>query len=223
MPEDTPQTPDERTGAAVQAEKRDSLGRFKPGMSGNPGGRKKGPHSFSQMIRDKVDTEQLIAVAVAIALGQGKRILEAPADGSPPPTVVPISIPTSKDQMKAIEFLVAWGYIKPPTQKQIAIDDGREKSRQAFDPSKLSDKQLNAMDALLEIGAGKSDAQLESEPAIRIIDVTAGPPKPRLLDVVLAPPSTAIEEANKRANDELRGSLSGEGLSYFDKDDPDGS
>ncbi len=88
--------------------------------------------------------EALAGLLVSIAGGNGARLIEGSTG-----TVVPIQVPTVKDQLKALGMLMAWGWVKPPTQSRLAIDDGRGPLASGFDESRLSDAEIATLGALL--------------------------------------------------------------------------
>lgn len=127
-------------------------GRFAPGYSGNPGGRGKRSFEITRVIQQRLDPDEWFNIMIAIMRGQGVRVMDGGsyAPNGPVDTTVPIQMPGVKDQLKAAGMLADLGFIKPPTQKQLAIDAGRARPAVEFDESRLSDDQITALIGILE-------------------------------------------------------------------------
>ncbi len=118
---------------------------FKGCKPPNPHGRKgRTGAALGRAIRANVDPEELVEIALAIARGQGIHVRDSDSGAA-----VSVHMPTVRDQLEALKFLADRGWIKPPKQKQLTIDDNRTQQIVAFDPSKLSDEQLGNLDKLL--------------------------------------------------------------------------
>ena len=126
-------------------------GRFAPGGSGNPGGRGANAFGLTKAIQKQVDPDELIQILLAITRGQGVRVIDGTpiAPGRPAPAAVPVQVPAVKDRIKAASLLMEWGFTKPPSQKQIQVDDGRLPPG-TFDERQLSDDDLAEIAAVLE-------------------------------------------------------------------------
>ena len=73
---------------------------FEPGRSGNPGGRRPGALAFAERVRSRVDPDQLIDRALAIALDDKA---------------------SKRDQLAALAFLHGAGWTKPPAETNVNV------------------------------------------------------------------------------------------------------
>jgi hypothetical protein len=127
-------------------------GRFAPGVSGNPGGRGKRAFNLTKIIQARTDPDEMYNILIAIMRGQGVRVMDGGsfAPEGPINSTVPIQMPSVKDQLKAWQMLAEWGFVKPPTQKQVSIDDNRSLPRAGFDERKLTGDQLATLAGILD-------------------------------------------------------------------------
>jgi hypothetical protein len=143
----------------------EQLRRFKwpKGVSGNPKGRPRSGLSLAERIREKVDPDELIDIALEIARGNdvivrdkdGSVILDG--DGMPI-----IRAPEPKDRINALNFLAERGWIKPPVQLEL---DAPDTAPQGLDFSRLSDDELDHLEGLLSRAAGQGTPMALVPPA----------------------------------------------------------
>ena len=119
----------------------------KGGPSPNPGGRPPNGHTLTERIRATVDPEELVAIAVSIARGCPMAFT---ADGRPAspdnPSAIPVDIPDSKSRIAALNWLADRGYSRPPQHVEVKTEVIAK-----VDFSKLSDKELDEYERLLEL------------------------------------------------------------------------
>lgn len=160
--------------------KRGPGGRLLPGHANlNPKGRPRTGTAFAEAVREHVDPQELIRIAIAIARGEPavrdlqwlRARAEAEAQGEEPPTIQGVEVvwPTQSERIAALTFLRDSGYQKPAQQLEIGPP-----TSQALDYSKLSDEELDQLEALHNKAAGALAAPLTHEQTQGAIDVQAG-------------------------------------------------
>ena len=128
--------------------KRGPDGRYLKGTpSPNPSGKPKGAFALTKEIQAQLDVVEWCRVLIEIMRGNGVRVTDAEGGGA-----LVVTQPGPKDQIAAAKLLAEHGFVKPPTQKQLAIDDGRAPRVAAFQPELLDDAQLEQLEMLLAAG-----------------------------------------------------------------------
>lgn len=132
--------------------------RFKPGNRANPHGRPRAATSFAEAVRERVDPDELIDLALAIARGEPLVVdlnylrdkAKAVATGAPLPEIsgVEVKWPSPSDRMAALTFLRDSGFQKPAQVHEIG--PSRETLR---DYATMSDDDLAKLEALLDAPA----------------------------------------------------------------------
>jgi hypothetical protein len=144
---------------------RDSHGRLLPGGGPlNPKGRPRSGFAAAEIIREHgEDTgllREVIQLAFNVALGRPVLLdmdylaerAQARRDGLPdPPRRGEAVQPTITEMQRAWEFLLAWGYRKPPQEVEI------NGTPSPVDYGRLSDAELDALEALHAKAAGILD------------------------------------------------------------------
>lgn len=125
-----------------------AMSKWKKGQSGNPKGRPRSPYALANKIRDQVDPDELIALALSIARGEPQSI--EVGEGQP----IPCEVPTTKDRLAAMKFLADRGYVAPPKE---TIAHNTQDKRVTFDFSRLSDSELDDYYRLLKQAQSDGD------------------------------------------------------------------
>jgi hypothetical protein len=131
---------------------RDAQGRVLPGSVMNPAGRPKSKRAFGDSVRRGVDPDEMRDILLAIARGQGVRVVMA-ADGK---GVIwqEAAPPTYKERIQAAKELLKYGFSPATADKG---DQGPELAG-GQDISKMSPEALAAYGQLLQlIGTGAVD------------------------------------------------------------------
>lgn len=113
--------------------------RWRKGESGNPRGRPPTGMALAERIRERVDLDELIDIALEIARGKGIQI-GLDENGDPM-----IAIPRPSDRLAAIGFLCDRGYPKPPAM----LDVDLHRDGPPVDFSRLSAEELVTFETLL--------------------------------------------------------------------------
>lgn len=119
--------------------------KFKPGQSGNPGGR---PCGFAALVREKVNPQELIDRALEIVRGE-QEVIPSERGNS-----VVIG-PSAREQLAAMTFLADRGWGKP--QQFINITDAPDDPAPNFDPTKLTTAELIELERLNEKATPSND------------------------------------------------------------------
>lgn len=99
---------------------------WKPGQSGNPGGRPRRAMAFADRVRERIDPDKVIDLALRVA--EDERL-------------------TPQERLRELWPLIDRGFVKPPTHLDTTV---REGDPLELDVSKLSDERLRAILADLE-------------------------------------------------------------------------
>lgn len=124
----------------------------KGGPSPNPGGRPRKGTALSERIRERIDPDELIDLAVRIAQGLPVKVLDVGQEKSPvSAAAIAVSMPGPKEQLAAIKWLADMGYFKPAAQFEI------KSSESTVDYSKLTEAELATMGQLIGRACGVED------------------------------------------------------------------
>lgn len=158
-------------------------GRLLPGRSLNPKGRPRAGTAFAEAVREHVDPLELIRIAKSIARGEPavrdllwlRNKAEADARGVPPPSIEGVEVvwPTQSERLAALTFLRDSGYQRPVQQLELTQGPAIER-----DYSKLSDAELDQLEALHAKAAGALVAPVSDEERLGAIDVPPGQERP---------------------------------------------
>lgn len=128
-------------------------GKFVKGHVANPAGRKPNALAFATAVRERVDPNELIDRALAIARGEPmvrdlqhlRAVAKARREGLPDPERprdAEVIWPSVGEMQHAIQFLTAWGWQKPPERLELAP------AAPDVDYSRLSDEELEQAERL---------------------------------------------------------------------------
>lgn len=130
------------------ADNRTPSGRFAPGRSGNPGGRRKG---LTREVRDRFgeNGERLVEILAEIVEGTATGCVLGRSMGEPVPVQVEASV---RERLDAAELLLAYGFGKPTQSLELAGPGGGPipvEHRAALVLDDLRDADLQQLEQLL--------------------------------------------------------------------------
>lgn len=130
-----------------------SGGAWPKGHSGNRRGRTPGGLALAERVRQRVNPDDLIDIALRIAMGC-PFVITDPRTGEPIPGMPP-NIPTVREQLLALTWIRDTGYSKPPQAVAVLAPD--DKGSRRTDLSVLSETQLDQLAGLLRAAEGAPD------------------------------------------------------------------
>lgn len=131
---------------------RDTMGRFQPGFSGNPRGRQKTGFALTELIRKRLDLDQLFDIAWSLARGVVPR---APIDvtAGAQVTFEPMVV-KPRERLAALNFLAQYGGFKPPDRFEVTSPEAR-----AVDFGRLAPEELGTFERMLAKAAGEPEPE----------------------------------------------------------------
>lgn len=138
------------TPAPAATGPRDTMGRFAPGFSGNPKGRQKNAFALTELIRKRLDLDQLFDIAWSLARGVVPRTYDARDSNGTTVTFEPMVV-KPRERLAALNFLAQYGGFKPPDRFEVTSPEAR-----SVDFGRLAPDQLGEFERLLSLAAGEA-------------------------------------------------------------------